>query len=183
MKTLISIVVLVLLFACEGPQARRAVKVKSGSFIKESVERNKALLNQEEALIKSIIQKDSTKQYEPTDFGAWYFYEVQVEEEADLPQENDLVTMNYNLLSLQNDTIYSSEEIGVINYLVDREELFAGLRQGVKLLKKGEKVTFMFPSHMAFGYHGDNDRIGPNIPIKSTVEIIDIEKSQDSILK
>ena len=176
-------IVLLLIAACGGPQPRRPVEVKSGSFIRESVERNKALLAQEEQLIKAIIEADTTNQYTTTDFGAWYSYDTQDQQESYLPQEGDIVKMNYDILSLQNDTIYSMEEIGEISYNVDREEIFKGLRLGVKILKEGEQVTFLFPSHLAFGYHGDNDRIGPNVPIKSNVTILKIEQTQDSILK
>ncbi|MGB5237107.1 MAG: gliding motility-associated peptidyl-prolyl isomerase GldI [Flavobacteriaceae bacterium] len=170
-----------LLVQCGGPEARKPIEVKTGSFIKQSVERNRELLASEEELIGSIIATDSTQDYISTDFGAWYFYQEEKLSSDYLPQENDLVNMTYDILSLQNDTIYSKDEIGVLEYLVDREELFPGLRMGVKLLRKGETVTFLFPSHLAFGYHGDNNRIGPNIPVKSTVTIIGIEQSKDSI--
>jgi FKBP-type peptidyl-prolyl cis-trans isomerase len=46
------------------------------------------------------------------------------------------------------------------------------------LLKEGEKATFLFPSSLAFGYHGDNNEIAPNTPIKSSIEILKIEKKQ-----
>jgi gliding motility-associated peptidyl-prolyl isomerase len=175
-------ILLGLLFAyCGGPEARKPVEVKTGSFIKQSVERNRELLAIEEELIASMITADSSRKYISTDFGAWYSYQQQIPSPGYLPAENDLVTMTYDILSLQNDTIYAREEIGTIEYLVDREELFPGLRMGVKLLQKGETATFLMPSHLAFGYHGDNNRIGTNIPLKSTVTIIDIEESKDSI--
>ncbi|MEN8790124.1 MAG: gliding motility-associated peptidyl-prolyl isomerase GldI [Flavobacteriaceae bacterium] len=175
-------IILGLLFAyCGGPEARKPVEVKTGSFIKQSVERNRELLASEEKLINSLITADSTREFISTDFGAWYSYQLQVPTRGYLPVENDLVTMTYDILSLQNDTLYSQDEIGSIEYLVDREELFPGLRMGVKLLQKGETATFLLPSHLGFGYHGDDKRIGPNIPLKSTVTIIDIEQSKDSI--
>ncbi len=175
-------ILLGLLFAhCGGPEARKPVEVKTGSFIKQSVERNRELLASQEKHIASMIAADSTREYFSTDFGAWYIYQQQVPTPGYLPEENDLVTMTYNILSLQNDTLYTQEEIGTIEYLVDREELFPGLRMGVKLLQKGETATFLLPSHLAFGYHGDNNRIGHNVPLKSTVTIIDIEQSKDSI--
>ena len=178
----ISIILLGLLLAyCGRPDARKPVKVKSGSFIKQSVERNRELLASEEKLIAAMIAADSTRQYISTDFGAWYFYHQRNQDSDYLPQENDLVKMTYNILSLQNDTIYSADEIGVIEYLVDREELLPGLRMGIKLLRQNETVTFLLPSHLAYGYHGDNNRIGPNIPVKSTVTITGIEKSKENI--
>jgi gliding motility-associated peptidyl-prolyl isomerase len=87
--------------------------------------------------------------------------------------------LSYNILSLNNDTIYSKEEIGTLTYKVDKQELFQGLRDAIKLLKENEKATFLFPSSLAFGYHGDNDRIDSNLPIKSTIEIFKIEQKQD----
>ena len=47
-------------------------------------------------------------------------------------------------------------------------------------MKAGETVTFLFPSYKAFGYYGDKDRIGTNIPIKTTVTLHSI-REQDSI--
>ena len=46
-----------------------------------------------------------------------------------------------------------------------------GLRDGIKLMRKKETVTFLFPSHMAFGYHGDNDLIKTNQPLICTVTL------------
>jgi len=46
-----------------------------------------------------------------------------------------------------------------------------GLRDGIKLLHKNEKVTFLFPSHIAYGYHGDNKKIGTNESLMCTVTL------------
>ena len=53
---------------------------------------------------------------------------------------------NYNLKSLNGDVIYSEEELKTQKYAMDQEELFTGLREGLKLMKAGETVTFLFPS-------------------------------------
>ena len=50
-----------------------------------------------------------------------------------------------------------------------------GLRDGIKLMKKGETITFLFPSHMAYGYHGDDKKIGTNEPLICTVTLNDIK--------
>ena len=42
-------------------------------------------------------------------------------------------------------------------------------------LKKGETISFLFPSHMAYGYHGDDQKIGINQPIICTVTLKDIQ--------
>jgi hypothetical protein len=45
-----------------------------------------------------------------------------------------------------------------------------GLRDGIKLMHK-MKSNFSFSSHMGFGYHGDNKRIGTNQPLICTVTL------------
>ena len=172
---------LLLLGQCGGPEPRPPVKVKTGSFLKESANRNKELLAREEALIQNIIAADSTNQYLSTDFGAWYYYNTRVSDDSALAGEDDLVRLNYNMVSFQNDTIYSMQEIGTIDFRVDKEDYFPGLRMGVKVLRAGEIATFLFPSSLAYGYHGDGDRIGTNIPVKSTISILDIKQTKDSI--
>ena len=51
-----------------------------------------------------------------------------------------------------------------------------GLRHGIKLMHKGDKVKFYFTSHLAYGYHGDNDKIGTNQPIICIVSLTDIKR-------
>ena len=53
--------------------------------------------------------------------------------------------------------------------------MLTGLRDGIKLMKKGETISFLFPSHMAYGYHGDDQKIGINQPIICTVTLKDIQ--------
>ena len=54
---------------------------------------------------------------------------------------------------------------------MDQEELFTGLREGLKLMKAGETYTFIFPSQKAYGYYGDENKIGRNTPIISQVTV------------
>lgn len=167
--------------SCVGPEPRRPVEVKSGSFFKASVERSKALLAKEEEKIQEIIEKDSTNKYLHTASGSWYRLNVTNEETEYTPRPDDLVVMTYNVVGLNNDTIYTTDDIGVLTYKVDKQELFPGLRNSVKLLKEGETATFLFPSSLAYGYHGDNDKIGVNVPIKITLSLLKIEKHRDSV--
>jgi gliding motility-associated peptidyl-prolyl isomerase len=175
MKKIPLLFLLIGLMACQGPEPRKAVKVNSGSFIKESVERNKKLLAYEELLIQEIIKKDSLHTYIATSDGSWYFYNLKNEVAEYTPQTDDLVRFTYSLLTFNNDTIYNEEELGYQAYKVDKQELFPGLRNSLKLLKESEKATFLFPSSLGYGYLGDKNKIGVNVPLKATVTIIAIE--------
>ncbi|WP_281542897.1 gliding motility-associated peptidyl-prolyl isomerase GldI [Maribacter aestuarii] len=177
MRKLLFLLALIVGIGCEGPEPRKPIQRKSGSFFKQSVERNRKLLLAEEQKIKKIIENDSLKHYINSAAGSWYHYLVVNDTAKYTPKPDDIVTMTYDILSLENDTIYSENDIGNIAYRVDKEELFQGLRDAVKLLKENEKATFLFPSSLAYGYHGDNNKIGTNVPLKSTITILKIEKS------
>ena len=47
-------------------------------------------------------------------------------------------------------------------------------------MKEGEVVTFIFPSHKAFGYYGDKNKIGTNIPIITKVSLHSITTENNS---
>jgi len=61
---------------------------------------------------------------------------------------------------------------------MDKEELFTGLREGLKLMKSGETVTFLFPSQKAYGYYGDENRIGSNTPLICKVTVNSITPNE-----
>lgn len=164
-----------LLVSCTKQQARKPISQTSGSFIKESVDRNIKLIAGEEALIDSVIKSNPKIQYHSTAKGYWYAYEVKNTTDTLRPKRGDVAFFDYEIKDLDGNVIYSQIELKPQSYLVDKQNILMGLRDGIKLMKKNEKVTFLFPSHMGFGYRGDNDRIGPNLPIVCTVTLRDFK--------
>jgi gliding motility-associated peptidyl-prolyl isomerase len=170
-KLIIPVLGIMLMFSCKTPEARRPVTQKSGSYINESIERNKKIVAAEEDLIREIIEKDSTRKYHSSPNGFWYYYNTKDTIASRTPDFGDVVDFDYSLKTLDGRTIYSKEELPPRKYAMDKEKLFSGLRQGLKLMKEGETVTFLFPSHKAFGYYGDKKKIGKNVPVISTVTL------------
>ena len=182
MKHLMFFIICTAIFlSCAEPEPRKPVQVKSGSFFNVSVERSKKILEMETSIIQKLIEKDSANTYRTSNSGFWYSRETSTDSINYLPKTNDIVLLTYNIMNLANDTIYSTKDIGLVEHAVDKSQLFAGLRNAVKLLGKGEKATFIFPSAQAYGYKGDNERIGPNTPIKSSVNILEIKKDSNNI--
>ena len=81
----------------------------------------------------------------------------------------------HEILQLNDSILYSKEELGTKSYLIDQEDLISGLQDGIKLMKEGETVSFLFPSYKAYGYSGF-DRVGSNEPLIYKVQLIKINK-------
>jgi len=176
-NTLSVFIIGVLLVSCAKQQARKPVSQTSGSFIEESIARNKTLIANEEKLIKFIISKDTLKQYVASSKGYWYKYDFKNVEDSLFPKKGDVAFFEYEISDLKNNIIYTKEELKPQTYYVDKQDIMMGLRDGIKLMKKGETVTFLFPSHMAFGYHGDNEKISENEPLICKVTLNDFTEA------
>lgn len=156
-------------------QARKPVSQSSGTFMKESAERNKKLIAQEESAIAQLIKADTASHYIASSKGYWYAYENQNKKDTLKPKRGNVAIFDYEIKQLNGAVIYSKNELQTQNYLVDKQNIMMGLRDGIKLMHKNETVKFIFPSHIAFGYHGDNHKIGSNQPLICTVTLNDIK--------
>jgi gliding motility-associated peptidyl-prolyl isomerase len=177
MKPIISILLVCLVLGCKSPEARQPISRKSGSFIKESAERNIKLNQLEQERIQSIIENHPDTEYIASQSGFWYYYNTKVEIDTITAEFGDIINFDYNIKDLNGNEIYSIDEISTQNYAMDQEELFTGLREGLKLMKPGETVTFLFPSQKAFGYYGDTKKIGTNIPLMCQVTVNSITQN------
>lgn len=182
LRNLIYLCILALFaFSCKSPEARRPEKSTSGSFIKESAERNKRIYDKERAVIESMMENDESTTYLTSDLGFWYYYNIQDTISTQTPQLGDAVTFRYNIKKLNGDTVVSEEENGVQNYRIDQtnQELISGIREGLKFMKEGETVTFLFPSYKAYGYYGIENKLGTNVPVQSTVTLTSIQTQEN----
>ena len=177
MKPIVYILLLlVVVTSCKSPEARQPISAKSGSFIDKSIERNIELNEREAKVFEQIMSDDTTNNYLSSENGFWYYYTNRVSDSLITPNFGDLVNFDYNIKSINGELIYSQAELKTQNYLMDKQELFSGLREGLKLMRAGESATFLFPSQKAYGYYGDENKIRANIPIICEVTVNAIEK-------
>ncbi|RKS95663.1 protein involved in gliding motility GldI [Flavobacterium limicola] len=166
----------VLFSSCKQPQeARRPISQASGSFMKKSVARNKKLVANEETQIQDVIKSNPNMKYLASKKGYWYSYETRNEIDTLTPKKGDVAFFDYEIKDLKGTIIYSELELRPQIYYVDKQNIMMGLRDGIKLMRKNEKVNFLFPSHMGYGYHGDEKRIGTNQPLLCTVTLRDFK--------
>jgi gliding motility-associated peptidyl-prolyl isomerase len=173
-KHLLVVALTIFIASCSEKQARQPISHSSGTFMKESIDRNKKLNEQEKLAIAKIIQKDTAFLYNRSEKGFWYAYENKSTENV-FPVKGDVVNFDYEITDLYGNTIYSAEELKTQTYHVDKQNIMSGLRNGIKLMHKGDKVKFIFPSQSAYGYHGDDKKIGTNQPIICLVTLNEIK--------
>lgn len=130
------------------------------------------------AIAKYISQLGSVSVYN-SGSGFWYYYDRRDSISPETPKIGDLTKLIYQVENLKNEVVYDSVSLGIKNYTVDKEVLFKGLREGIKLMYPGQRVTFLFPSELAYSYTGDKNLIGPNEPLVLKVHLYSVEK--DSI--
>jgi gliding motility-associated peptidyl-prolyl isomerase len=178
-KIMLLFVVFMALQSCkQQQQARMPISRSSGTFMKESAARNKKLVAGEEAKIDSIIKSNPKVKYLASQKGYWYTYVTKNERDTLRPKKGDVAEFDYEIMDLKGNVVYSEVELRPQTYIVDKQNIMMGLRDGIKLMHKNEKVTFLFPSHMAYGYHGDNKLIKSNQPIICTVTLNDFKPKE-----
>jgi len=160
--------------ACKEPQPRKPVTIKSGISREYSidVERTKKILQLENDAITNYINNDSTNIYINSNKGFKYSYIKKDTVNTYKPRYGDGLLYTYSVTDIHSNTIYTKPEIGDKSYYIDQEsKIIEGLRQGLKLIKVGEEIKFIFPSQLAYGYRGDGKRINANLPIICTVTL------------
>ena len=177
-KFLIFSLVFLVFASCKSPEARKPISVKSGTFMEASVERNKALHEKQKTRFESYMTEHPETEYISSENGFWYFYNSEKSTDTITAKFGDIVNFIFDVKHLNGKTIYTKENLKPRNYAMDQEKLFSGLREGLKLMKAGETVTFLFPSQKAYGYYGDNNKIGTNVPIICEVTVNKITKNE-----
>jgi len=178
MNKIITILCLLVIFSCKSPEARKPVSVKTGTFIDSSIVRNKALHEEQKQLFDNYMKNRPDEKFMASANGFWYTYNSEKSLDTITAKFGDIVNFKFNVKRINGDLVYTEEELKTRNYTMDQEELFSGLREGLKLMKSGETITFLFPSQKAFGYYGDNNKIGTNVPIICKVTVNSITKKE-----
>ncbi|SCY03371.1 protein involved in gliding motility GldI [Nonlabens sp. Hel1_33_55] len=163
---------------CKNLEPREPIERKTSTTTDFSIELNKQRNAAEEAYIEKLIEADSAE-FSRSPNGFYYRFIVQDSIAGDRPEFGDRVTFNYNMETLDGETIYSEEELSPVTKSLEQEYgIFKGLREGLKLMQVNDEVIFYFPSYTAYGFYGDEKRIGLHTPIKSTVKLLKIDKSK-----
>ena len=124
----------------------------------------------EELMIRKSANYDSIFTFLNSQKGFLYAYVKKVSENEPLPQKGTRLRFTYKIEDLNKKILYTKNELGIVDYLVDKENILPALREGVKIMRPKEIVVFLFPSYLCFGYQGDGNKVGVSQPLRYTIE-------------
>lgn len=173
MKSLCKYLILMLLFvlfSCEEKKPK-PVQPITKSEMKNSMEKaNRYLLNEEEEDIENYVKRHGLAM---TTTGTGLRYQILKQGSEQKIEKGEQVTLEYELHSIAGDLIYSSENDGVKSFVVGEGTVESGLDEAMTYLHRGDVAKLIIPFHLAYGLHGDDDKIPEYATLVYTIKIID----------
>ena len=162
--------VLLVMFSCGGqPEPTKPAVTKDE--MKNSMEKaNRYLMNEEEEDIANYIQRHGLAM---TKTGTGLRYQVMKQGSGALIERGQKVNLEYELHSIAGDLLYSSENDGIKTFVVGEGTVETGLDEAMTYLHYGDVAKVIIPFHLAYGLHGDDDRIPEYATLVYTIKITD----------
>lgn len=128
----------------------------------------------EEQFLADIAK--SNRSYARTTTGVTYTVD-EVGDQSQLPSsDRDSVALRWVIRTASGEALYSSYDRGDTLRLA-LSELRPGVRESVKLIGKGGRITTWLPSSQAYGAEGDAELgVAPNATLCYEIEVIEVDK-------
>ena len=161
---------LLVMLSCGGQTKPQPKHVKKEEMKKSMERANRYLLNEEEEDIANYINRHGL---EMTTTGTGLRYQVMQKGCGGLIEKGQKVVLEYELQSIAGDLFYSSGIDGVKSFVVGEGAVEAGLDEAMTYMHCGDVAKIILPFHLAYGLHGDDNRIPEYATLVYTIKIID----------
>lgn len=163
-----------MLFACFACQSNKTDHVHPVYFDLEEafINSNKYLISLEEEAIDDFVERFG---WDMKKTGSGLRYMIDNEGHGAFASYGDRAVINYSVFLLTGDPVYASDDYGPRSFIVGRGGVESGLEEGILLLRKGAKATFIMPFYLAHGVPGDGNKIPKRASIIYKIELIDLK--------
>lgn len=168
---LFSIISVLSFTSCRENEARLPINVSSGVDYTESIELSRKINQREERKFRKYVGNQNLK-FERSNYGFLYHIE---NNSGDLIKSKDEVKYTTIVEDLEGNIIYKQITKSIV---VDHQNEIKGMHEGLKLMNEGAEAIFLFPSHQAFGFHGDDKKIKSNTPLVYKVKVLKVNNNQ-----
>jgi len=160
------------LSSCREREARLPVSVSTGVDYTQSIELSKKINQREERRFRKYVAGQELE-FKRSNYGFLYHVE---NNNGKLIEAKDLVKYTEIVEDLNGQVIYPSI---TKNLIVDHQEEIKGMHEGLKLMSEGADAVFLFPSHQAFGFHGDDNKVKSNTPLVYRIKVLKVINNQN----
>lgn len=165
-----SLLMMVFIASCSQEEELR--KTTSMSELQDAfIESNIYLIGLEDEVIDDFLARYGWEMHKT---GSGLRYRIDRRGEGPLASYGNLAVIEYDVFLITGDKVYSSAELGPKSFTVGRGGVESGLEEGILLLNKGAKATFIMPFHLAHGVPGDGDKIPKRASIIYQIELIEL---------
>jgi len=165
--TYLILLLLFSLFACND-EPKKPVEIPKQEMKQSMETANRYLLNEEQEEIDSYVKRHGL---EMNQTGTGLRYQVLKQGSGNQINNGDMVSIDYELHSLKGELIYSSENEGVKSFKVGDGSVEAGLDEAMTHLHYGDVAKLILPFHLAYGLHGDDNKIPEYATLVYTIKI------------
>lgn len=152
------------LFSCSDNKTEDKNNVIDKQEFRNKLEDVNRYMIQQEILVIDDYIKNQNLDFVRTGTGLRYVITKQNENNT-LIKQGDVVTISYEISSLNGNVFYTSDNEGDKSFVVGRGGVESGLEEAILKLHEGDEAVLIIPSHLAHGLVGDGNRI----PAKSTL--------------
>lgn len=137
---------------------------------------NKYLSQKEQDVLEAYTIRQQLKTVKASDGS---YYDVVKKGKGATIADGDGVVLHGKFLLLDGTVCYTFDKKFPFELIIGGSRAIPGLHNGLKGMKEGSRVIFVFPSNLAYGLLGDGDKIPPKNSLVCDVEIIEVVKRKN----
>ena len=133
---------------------------------------NKQLVKTEDEEINEFVSRYGWKM---TTTGSGLRYDIYKHGNGAKPVFGNNVKLNYEVRLINGDLCYDSKDDKPLEFTIGKSNVEQGLQEGILLMRVGDRAKLIIPSHLAYGLHGDEDKIPKRATLVYDVELLDMK--------
>ncbi|MDR9398071.1 MAG: FKBP-type peptidyl-prolyl cis-trans isomerase [Salibacter sp.] len=178
MRSFIFLFILSVIFSCNSnskSSENKLVNADKKDFTKEELmEINREREMVEFKLIEKYIER---RGWNMKRSGSGLFYSVYDSASTPGPQATvkRVATIEYVVSLLNGDTVYTSKEDGLKEFVIGMDHVENGLHEGITYMRVGDRARFIIPPRLAHGLAGDRKKIPMHSSIVYDVKLVSLK--------
>jgi FKBP-type peptidyl-prolyl cis-trans isomerase FkpA len=169
LRSFILPLIIISVTGCSGDVSRE--KQENAGKLKEHLVNANKIFVEKEAEQIAAYQKRHRLEMTTTGTGLRYFIYHNNADKV-YPQPGDTVELGYQVFLLDGTPCYDTRNAPEV-FTLGKAEMPRGMEEAVEMMQTGDSSIIILPSHLAYGFTGDGDKIPGNA---ATVYYISLKK-------